>query len=107
MSESHLITAPSIDYQAIFDNALEIYRKKTGEDLLSHPLHAKLESCHSPIDILTVLQQQLTALDRPGTGNDILTTLLNPTVKVLSAFSATIGGSISLVRLGTRPYFIF
>ena len=99
MSQSRLITTPSSRYQAIFDYALETYRKRTGEDLISHPLHAKLESCHSPADILTVLRQQLPVLDPPGIVNDRLTTLLDSTVTVLNAFSATIGGTIGLVSL--------
>ena len=100
---------PPSPYQAIFDNALEQYRRKTGEDLLSHPLYAKLESCHSPTAISTMLRQQFLTLHRPGTDEDNLTTLLHSTVNVISAFSATIGGSIGLVRvrrfLVARPWF--
>ena len=99
MPQSRHTNTPSLHYQAIFDNALETYRKKTGEDILSHPLHVRLESCHSPVDILAVLRQQLLVLDRPGVGDDRLTTTLNSTLKVLSAFSATIGGNIGLVSL--------
>lgn len=95
---SQLPTPPS-PYQAIFDDALEQYRKKTGEDLPSHPLYAKLESCHSPTAIPTVLRQHLLALHQPGTDEDNLATLLHSTVNVINAFSATIGGSISLVSL--------
>jgi hypothetical protein len=93
------MTTPSLHYQAIFDNALETYRTKTGEDLLSHPLHAKLESCNSPIDVLTVLQQQLLVHEQPGIGNNSLAVPLNSIVQVLNAFSATIGGNIGLVSL--------
>lgn len=98
MSQFPLIPTPS-SYQTIFDNALEQYKKKTGEDLLSHPLYAKLESCHFPTAIPTVLRQQLLALHQSGTDEDSLAKLLHSTVNVISAFSATIGGSIGLVSL--------
>jgi hypothetical protein len=99
MSQSRLTTTSSSHYQAIFDDALEIYRKKTGEDPLSHPLRAELESCNCPIDVLTVLRQQFLVLDQRGNGTGGLMTLLNSTVKVLSAFSATLGQNIGLVSL--------
>lgn len=98
MSQFPLIPTPS-SYQTIFDNALEQYKKKTGEDLLSHPLYAKLESCHFPTAIPTVLRQQLLALHQSGTDEDSLAKLLHSTVNVISAFSATIGGSIGPVSL--------
>ncbi|KAI0297952.1 hypothetical protein BC826DRAFT_137303 [Russula brevipes] len=95
MSQASLPTMSS-NYQVIFDNALETYRKRTNEDLRSHPLFTRLESCQSPDAILAVLREQLPALDQPGGCNDRLAKLLDPTVKVLYAYSTTIGGGISL-----------
>ena len=88
------------NYQVIFDNALEAYKKKTKKELRSHPLLPKLQACNSPDAVLTVLREQIPAFDQShstsGT-NDKLTNWLNPTVNVLYSFSEVIGVGIDLV----------
>jgi len=101
MCQTPPIISPSSAYQAIFDSALETYRKRTKEDLCSHPLFAQLESCHSLEAILTVLREQLPGFDQPGSSNDRFTKCLNPIVNILFTLSATIGGGISLVSVIT------
>jgi hypothetical protein len=96
MSQGSSSTGSHSNYRAIFDNALEVYRKKTGEDISSHPLLAKLESCRSPDAVLTVLREQLPS-NQPSSSKDQFTKWLNPTVKVLYSFSTVVGGSVSLV----------
>jgi hypothetical protein len=85
------------NYQAIFDNALEGYRKKTGKDLTSDPLLSILETCNSPDQILVILQAQIRRPGQPQTDGDKLLTWLDPTINVLSAFAETIGGAVGLV----------
>ena len=96
-------TSPDIpsraNYQSIFDSALQAYKKKTGEDLPSTPLFRRLETCRSSDDIIATLRQQLPGFDRSGSSSDGLTRWLGPTVKVVNAFSATIGGAVALVSL--------
>jgi hypothetical protein len=87
------------NYQAIFDSALEVYKKKTGKDLTSHPLLRTFETCNSPDDVLDVLQAQILAPGKPQSSGDKLLERLNPTINVLNAFSATIGGGVGLVSL--------
>jgi fungal STAND N-terminal Goodbye domain len=97
------------NYQAIFDSALQEYTKKTRKDLSSNPLFNKLQSCDSPDDIITILRQQIPKFDQSASGSndDRLTRWLDPTVKVINAFSATISGAVALVGPtvyeGTRP----
>src|SRR5712691_5542438 len=102
MSHSPTATTSTSNYQLIFDNALEAYRKKTKKDLRSHPLLPKLQVCNSPHAVLTVLREQIPAFDQShstsGT-NDKLTNWLNPTVNVLYSFSAAIGAGIGLVSI--------
>jgi hypothetical protein len=92
---------PHANYQVIFDNALEAYKRRTGKDLASEsdPLLRLLESCDSPDAILVVLRDQIPTLNRSETSDDSLrfTNWLNPVVNVLHAFSATISGAVSLV----------
>jgi hypothetical protein len=93
-----------VNYQTIFDSALKAYRNKTGKDLSSDPLFHRLETCHSPDDIIIVLRQQIPALDHSRrTDEDLkLTRWLDPTVKVVDAFSVAIRGAIGPVS--RSPY---
>lgn len=103
------------NYQAIFDNALEAYKKKTKKELRSHPLLPKLQACNSPNAILTALREQIPAFNQSHSTsgiNDKLANWLNPTVNVLYSFSEAISAGISLVsnkgvRGGTVQDLIF
>ena len=91
-------------YQAVFDSALSSYEKKTGKALSSNPLRRKLETCHSPNDIVITLGQQIPGSHQSRSSDDALTKWLNPTVNVINAFSTTISGavgSVSLIRGGS------
>jgi hypothetical protein len=87
------------NYQSIFDNALQEYEKKTRQDLHSNPLFHRLQSCDSPDDIIAILRQQIPRFDQSpgGSSGGRLTKWLDPTVKVINAFSTTIGGAVALV----------
>ena len=89
-------------FQAIFQAALESYRKQTKKDLLAHPLASQLQSCDSTTAILALLQDQVREFDKSHSGDERLTRWLGPTVNVLFAFSATVSGGVSLVSLYTR-----
>jgi len=100
MSHAPTATTSPSNYQLIFDNALEAYRKKTKKDLRSHPLLPKLQVCNSPDAVLTVLREQIPTFDQShstSATNDKLTNWLNPTVDVLYSFSEAIGAGIGLV----------
>ena len=96
MSHNLPQTSSSANYQLIFDNALEAYKKKTGNDLPSDPLLRRLESCNSPDAVLDVLREQIPAFDQSGSR---LTTWVKPTISVLYTFSSTIGDAVSLVSM--------
>jgi len=96
MSQNLPQTSSSANYQLIFDNALEAYKKKTGNDLPSDPLLRSLESCSSPDTVLDVLREQIPAFGQSGSR---LTTWVKPTINVLYTFSSTIGGAVSLVSM--------
>ena len=72
-------------------------------DLLAHPLASQLQNCDSTTAILAILQVQVQEFDKSHSGDDRLTKWLGPTVNVLSAFSATVSGGVSLVRLDSWP----
>jgi len=60
----------SDNFKVIFEAALEAYKKKTKQSLEGHALLTQLESCNSP------------------------TAILDPTINVLYAFSATLGDGV-------------
>jgi hypothetical protein len=103
MSQTSATAAASSEsrFQAIFQAALKSYQKQTKKDLLTHPLASQLQSCDSTTAILAILQDQVREFDKSRSGDERLTKWLGPTVNVLYAFSATISGGVSLVRLAS------
>ena len=99
MSQSSTSAPSSSNYQFIFESAPEAYRKATKNDLASHPLLAKLESCDSLESIHSTLDGQILQCGRTQNTNNMSTTWLSSTVKVLYAFSSTISGGVGLVSL--------
>jgi hypothetical protein len=97
MSQTRPTSTSSPNFQAIFNNALKAYERRTKKDLLAHPLAARLQPCDSPSSILVVLQQQVQELNQAQTSNGRLTKWLDPTVNVLYALSETLGNGVSLV----------
>ena len=96
MSRSHL-TASSSNFQSIINNALKVYKKRTGKDLLAHPLASQLQACDSSTDITALLQQQVHGPDQSQSVNDRWTEWLDPTISVLYAFSAILGAHVGMV----------
>ena len=87
-------TSALSNFQLIFDNALKAYKKRTKNDLLTHPLADRLKDCKSAGSILTVLQEQAQELNQSQRSN---TKWLDPTVNVLYAFSETLGVGVGSV----------
>ena len=75
----------SSNYETIFNDALEKYKKRTN--IAAHSLAAQIESCNSPNAVLTVLQTQVQTFDPSPNANERWTRLLDPIITVLYAFS--------------------
>ena len=99
MSQTTTTADVSSRFQALFQVALKSYQKQTMADLLAHPLASQLQSCDSTADIVAILQDQLRDLDKSRSGDERLVKWLNPTVNVLSAFSATVSGGVGMVLM--------
>jgi hypothetical protein len=91
------MASASSNYQSIFENALESYRKRTGKDLASDPLLRELEACSSPDGVFDILRGLIIGSDQSCNSNDWLTKWLNPTVNMLYTLSATLGKVVGLV----------
>ena len=89
------------NYQLIFSAALQSYEIKTGNDLRSNPLLPRLKACNSPNAIIALLQVQIHGPDqsRRDTNSEKMSNWLNPTVKVIAAFSDAMGNMVSNVGL--------
>ena len=101
LSTTESISTPHTKFASIFGDALESYSRKTKKDLASHPLLSSLEHCDSPETILSVLREQIPTFDQSQNRNDETLEWVIPTVKVLSAFSDTIGKVVGLVNIST------
>ena len=107
MSYAPLSTASGAsNFQAVFDAALNNYKKKTKKDLLAHHLTAQLQHCESPSAILDVLNRQYDVQQFVQSQNDGQRSKqwLNATVNILCGFSAALGEGVGTVI--SRGHFI-
>src|SRR5258707_5024583 len=96
MSQASLSATSRSNYRAIFDSALEAYKKKTGKDLTKDPLLRRLETCNSPDAVLNMLRAQILEPGQPQSNSNRLTIWLDPTVNVLTVSS--VGGEAATTR---------
>ncbi len=99
MSQIPPTSTSSSNFRTIFVAALREYKKKTKTDLHTHPLATQLQSCESSSDILAVLHDKVNEFDQSKSRNERLSSWLGPTINVLYAFSATLGGGVGLASL--------
>jgi hypothetical protein len=96
----------SPNFRTIFADALQLYKKRTKEDITTHSLAAQIVSCNSPNAVLTVLQTQVQTFDPFPSANEKWTRLLAPTITVLYAFSGFvryISGPVNCETFSLRP----
>jgi hypothetical protein len=101
MSHTHPTATSPSNFDIIFNSALEAYKKRTQNDLLAHPLTAKLEECDSPSTVLTLLERQVQELNESRANGERWTKWLGPTVNVLYVLSETLREDVSLVFFST------
>ena len=91
-------STPSSNFKSILDAALSAYKKKTGKELLDHPLATEVRRCESVDGILTILQGQAREFQRFRDGDQRLMKWISPVVDVLYKFSDTLGVAAGTVR---------
>ena len=92
-------TPASSKFNQILEAALSKYQKKTGKNILSHPLAVELHRCDSIDAVLAILQGQAEAVEQFRSGNERLMEGIRLSVDVLSVLSNTLGEGVSLVRI--------
>ena len=90
-------SASSISNIQLITNALADYAKTTRVDLSTNPFAAAIEHLNSPEAILELLQEREKAFKEYRDDNRRLINCLNPTVKVIQAFSGILGEAVTLV----------
>jgi hypothetical protein len=79
---------PSVKFPEVFEVALKEYLEKTGKDIKSDLLFAKLENCNSSDAVLGVLEEQALAFEQYRKDGKVqLMRRLKPTVDVLLRLS--------------------
>ena len=106
MSISLPASTSTSSFQPILDKALKEYKRKTGEELVTHPLAVEIKGCKSPEAILAVLEGKANDLNQSRSSDERLTKWLTPTVNVLNALATTLGQGVGTVSLSpsTSPY---
>ena len=94
-----MASSSTSNFQSIFAASLQAYENKTKNKLLDHPLATQLQSCDSPIAVLSVLQDLIQQFDQRRASDEKLKSWLNPTVNVLYSFSATLSEGLGLVSI--------
>jgi hypothetical protein len=90
-------------FDSVFNSALHAYKERTKLDLTTHPLLSRIQTCDSPEAVLTILREQIFALDQSQGVDERITNWLVPTVNVLYAFSVTLGEGVGLVSIRKLP----
>jgi hypothetical protein len=94
-----------MSFQAIIDEAVADYTHQIGVDPTRHDSAIWLKSCHSPTDVLKVLEDKANKFKDYRDGNRTLLDYLKPVVKVIHVFSDVLGEATSSVsRIGS--YFV-
>jgi hypothetical protein len=76
---------PPPELRLLFEKALNEFEKRTGTNLLQHPIIGKLVNCESADSVLDILQEQAQAFQSFRGVDGKLMTWLKRTVNVLYA----------------------
>ena len=87
----------STSFQSILDAAIAEYAKQIGIDPAKHPISDRLQTCHSPDDVLKLLEEKANEFNDYREGNHKLVDCLKPVVNVIQVFSGVIGEAVNLV----------
>jgi len=99
MSSASNTSPPLSTFETLFNTALDMHAKRTGQDLRNHPLAAAIDRCKSPDDILAIFQAQSQAFDEFRNGDPKLIKWLKPVVNglhtILTSTALSAGASLA------------
>ncbi|KAH8980601.1 hypothetical protein EDB86DRAFT_2979759 [Lactarius hatsudake] len=97
MSSTLASTSFRLTGTGILDAALTDYARQIGMDPSKHPFFDQLQSCHSPNDVLKLLEDKAKEFKDYREGNRKLIDCLKPVVEVIHTFSGVLGEVISIM----------
>ncbi|KAI9460274.1 hypothetical protein F5148DRAFT_268232 [Russula earlei] len=103
---THTIRPLANQFTAIFNAASNEYQRLTGQSLDSHPFAAQLEACESPEAVSNILRAQTQAFNKDKEGDKKLMTWLDPTIRIMFAFSYSIANLVGVPFPPARGIFI-
>jgi len=80
----------SAHFQALFDSALQAYKRKTGITLADHFLTAQLDTCSTVEDVTALLQRQAEAVSDLRARHRIINSI-KTTVSILTPLHVAVG----------------
>jgi hypothetical protein len=92
-------SASASHFESIYSAALDAYKKRTKQDLASHPLLPRLQSCDSAHAVIALLRDQIPVFSQSQSSDDRVSKWLIPTVNVLYAFSLALSEGVGLVNI--------
>ena len=99
---------PSTSFQPILDAAFADYAKQTGIDPTKDPFADRVQACHSPDDVLKLLEEKANEFKDYREGNRKLIDCIKPMVNVIYAISSFLGEAVSFVsRISSFFMFVF
>jgi len=96
--DNRVYNMPTASFQPILDAALADYSEQIGIDLARQPFADRLQTCHTPDDILRLLEDKANEFKDFREGNRKLIDCLKPVVNVIHGFSGVLGEIMSLVE---------
>jgi hypothetical protein len=96
MSSTGNTITPHSNLQLVID-ALADYANNTGTDLSQNPFAEKIQHFTTPDAILELLQEREKAFKEYRDANRGLIDCITPAIRVLHAFSSTLGEALNLV----------
>ena len=93
----------SSNFQSLFDAALCRYTEQTGINLATQPFAQDLQHCHSPDDLLNVLQDRAKRFQAYRDANRKLFKCLKPIVQTLHAVSGVLAEASGQVSTTPGP----
>ena len=78
-------------FQALFDSALQVYKRQTGITLANHFLMAQLDSCRTVEDITALFQRQAEAVGGDLQARNRIIKSIKTTVSILTPLHVAVG----------------
>jgi hypothetical protein len=85
-------------FRALFESALQDYKRETGTELVNHPLTQRFANCHSIESVIIILQEQVQLVSGFGGGRRGDGSRIEKSLKRIASALYTLSTSTALGR---------